>query len=220
MTYFPFYIDISDQNCLVVGGGKIAYRKIKILSEFNVRIKIIAPNISRQIYALESEINRNHLKKIIIIDREFEDGDIDDTDFVIAATDNELLNSHISRLCKKNNKLVNVVDVKEECSFIFPAIIKMKEMVVGISTGGNSPAMAAQIKKEIQKNIPDYYGELIEFLGENRDYIKSEVSDSGDRKKVYDELIELANLHKGNITGQDLVDIVNKYKMKLNSDVL
>ncbi|ROR28289.1 uroporphyrin-III C-methyltransferase/precorrin-2 dehydrogenase/sirohydrochlorin ferrochelatase/precorrin-2 dehydrogenase/sirohydrochlorin ferrochelatase [Mobilisporobacter senegalensis] len=220
MTYFPFYVDISNQNCLVVGGGKIAYRKIKILLEFNVRIKIIAPGISRQIYDLESEINKKHLKKIIIIDREFEDGDIDDTDFVIAATDNEHLNSHISRLCKRNNKMVNVVDVKEECSFIFPAIIKMKEMVVGISTGGNSPAMAAQIKKEIQKNIPDYYGELIEFLGENRDYIKSEVSDSGDRKKVYDELIELANLHKGNITGQDLVDIVNKYKMKLNSDVL
>lgn len=212
MAYFPFYVDISDQNCLVVGGGKIAYRKIEILSKFNVRIKVIAPNICNQIYGLESETNKNNREQIIIINREFEDEDIGDMDFVIAATDNELLNSHISKLCKINNKMINVVDVKEECSFIFPAIIKMEDMVVGISTGGNSPAMAAKIKKEIQKSIPGFYGELIEFFGENRDYIKNEVSVSKYRKKVYDELIELANLRGGNITRKDLKSIVDKYK--------
>lgn len=150
--------------------------------------------------------------QIIIHKREFQEEDINEADFVIAATDDEILNSYISELSIKNSKLVNVVDVQEECSFIFPAIVKNKELVVSISTSGNSPAMAVKVKKKIQKAIPEYYGELIETLGEYRDYIKNEVDIPKNRNKVYQELIQIAELSEGRLTFDMVQNIVNKYK--------
>lgn len=159
-------------------------------------------------------INRNDLgnAQIIIHKREFHEDDLKEADFVVAATDDEILNSHISKLCVNNNKLVNVVDVKEECSFIFPAIVKDKELVVAISTGGNSPAAAVNIKKKIQRAIPEYYGEFIELLGEYRDFIKNEVDNPKKRNKVYNELIRIGELSDGNLTFDVIQKIVNQYK--------
>ncbi|MDF2610224.1 MAG: bifunctional precorrin-2 dehydrogenase/sirohydrochlorin ferrochelatase [Lachnospiraceae bacterium] len=212
MAYFPFYIDISNQACLVVGGGIVALRKIEVLLEFEVKIIVITPTIREEIYMLKAEAEKKGKEQIIIKEREFEDGDINGIQFVIAATSDELLNSHISEFCKQNNIMVNVVDVKEECSFIFPAILKMDELVVAVSTGGNSPALAAKIKQDIRKSIPDYYGELIELLGEYREYIKEEVLVPKYRKQVYNELINLADYYKRNLTKEELISVVKKYK--------
>ncbi len=207
MAYFPFFIDISDKVCIVVGGGRIAFRKIEVLSKFNAKIIVIASNICEEICLLK-EVS----EQIVLNKRDFLDEDILQAEFVIAATDDESLNSHISGLCKKNSILVNVVDVKEECSFVFPAIVKKEELVIAISTGGNSPAMAAKIKKDIQRVIPDYYGELISILGEYREYIKNEINDIENRKEIYNELIHIAELNKENITFESIQDIVKKYK--------
>lgn len=213
MAYFPFYIDISDKFCLVVGGGKIALRKIQILLKFDAKIIVIAPNICEDIYIIKKSYDeKNDNDRILLYKKKFVDDDIVNAEFVIAATNDKLLNSHISEICKKNNKMINVVDVKEECSFVFPAIIKNEELVISISTGGNSPAMAAKIKNDIQKFIPEYYGSLIEILGEQRECIKKEVYNSKNRKQVYDELIHFAELHDGNITIDEIQNIISKYK--------
>jgi len=214
MAYFPFYIDINNKVCLVVGGGKIALGKIKVLLKFEVIIIVVARNICEEIYKIKKSYDEKESKEqIILYNREFHDEDILDAEFIIAATDNNLLNSHISEICKRNNKMVNVVDVKEECSFVFPAIIKNQELVVSIATGGNSPAMAAKIKRDIEKYIPEYYGELIELLGEQREYIKKEVSIPEYRKQVYNELIALAQLYGRNITTEEIENIISKYKV-------
>ncbi|KOA20697.1 siroheme synthase [Clostridium homopropionicum DSM 5847] len=214
MAYFPFYIDINNKIFLVVGGGKIALGKIKVLLKFEAIIIVIAPNICEEIYKIKKfHDEKNSKEQIILYNREFRDEDILAAEIIIAATDNKLLNSHISEVCKRNNKMVNVVDVKEECSFVFPAIIKNQELVVSIATGGNSPAMAAKIKRDIEKYIPEYYGELIEVLGEQREYIKKEVPNTEYRKQVYNELIALAQLYGRNITTEEIENIISKYKV-------
>jgi len=227
MAYFPFYMDISNKVGLVVGGGKIALRKIEVLSQFDAKIIVIAADICEEIYNLvktkekksdkelaekSDEESGETREKIVIVKRRFRDEDIAEAEFVIAATNDELLNSHISDLCRQHNILVNVVDVKEECSFIFPAIVKKNELVISISTGGNCPAMAAKIKENIEGIIPYYYGELMELLGENREYIKKNVNILENRKKVYSELMQIAETNQENIAEELIHEVVEKYR--------
>ena len=83
-------------------------------------------------------------------------------DVVIMATDDAELNSRYAELCRNNHILVNVVDVKKDCDFYFPAIIKQGEVVVSVSTGGSSPMLASKIKKDIRQNLRADYGQIAE----------------------------------------------------------
>lgn len=212
MAYFPFYMDINDKTCVVIGGGKIALRKIEILLQFGARIKVVALNICEEIYRIQENMNENKGEQIILIERDFIDKDICNAEFVVAATNEEALNSYISDICRKNKILVNVVDVKDECSFLFPAILKRDELVIAISTGGASPSMAAKIRRDIETVIPEYYGELIELLGEHREFIKTEVHLPEQRKQVYNELIRLAEINEGNLTVEMIQKEIDKVR--------
>lgn len=219
MAYFPFMIDISNQICLVVGGGKIAFHKVKLLSGFDVHIKVVGTEICRELSELveerriieqetveatgkqqeKADIETEMKTGIELVQRKFRDSDLDGMDFVIAATDDEELNDHISDLCKQRKILVNVVDRKEACSFIFPAIIQEKDLLVAVSTGGHSPAAAAYVKKKIKNHIPKYYGEMIETLGEYREYVLEHVDTAKKRKEIFNKLLEYGDSHEGKI---------------------
>lgn len=114
MAYFPFYIDIENKNILVVGGGTVALRKIEKLSHFKPSITVVSPKICREILKFN----------VKAVEREFDDNDLNGAFCVISATDNEQVNSHIFELCKEKNILVNTVDDKEKCGFIFPALVQ------------------------------------------------------------------------------------------------
>ena len=166
MAYFPFMMDISGRQCLVVGGGSIALHKVNIILEFDANIRVVAEELCPK---LRETAMKN--QSIELQERAFQDEDIEGADFVIAATDREAVNLHISKLCKTRGIPVNAVDMKEACSFIFPAILKEKDMVVAVSSGGSSPAAVSYLKDKLRRHIPDYYGEMIEELAEYRDYI-------------------------------------------------
>jgi siroheme synthase-like protein len=129
----------------------------------------------------------------------FTPDDLNNVDFAVAATDDAALGEYISGLCRDRNIPVNVVDKKEECSFIFPAIIKQGDMVVSVSTGGNSPAGAGYIKRRINKTLPEYYGDMVSRLGEYRDYILENVQSPEDRKQLFNRLLEYGDSHGGDI---------------------
>lgn len=211
MAYFPFYMDITDKIWVIVGGGTIALHKIKILIEFGATMTVIAPDVQEDIQWLQYQGEQNKQYKIELRQRDFEDSDLERADYVIAATDDNQLNSHIARLCRTQNILVNVVDVKEECGFIFPSIQKKENLVVAVSTGGNSPVLAAKIKKDLETTIPDYYGAFNELLGEYRDYIKQKIADSKARKRLYQELINLAEAKGRCLSEEELRDVIHRY---------
>ena len=199
MAYFPFMIDISNQNCLVVGGGNIAAHKVKLLSGFDVNIKVVGTEICRELSALAG---------VEIVQREFRDSDLDGMDFVVAATDDEKLNDYVSDLCRQRKILVNVVDRKESCSFIFPAMIQDKDMLIAVSTGGQSPAAAAYVKRKIKSQIPEYYGEMIETLGNYREYVLEHVDTAGERKAIFEKLLEYGDSHNGEIEPETVKQII------------
>ena len=126
MAYFPFYIDIKDKKILVVGGGKVALRKVEKLLQFEPKITVVAPFICDEIRKLG----------VSIIERKFIDSDIDDIFCAISATDDEVVNGHIFKLCSEKNILVNTVDDKDKCGFIFPALVNKNGITAGITSSG------------------------------------------------------------------------------------
>lgn len=208
MAYFPFMIELEDKNCLVAGGGSIAFHKVKILAEFGVHIRVVAPEICESMQMLEKGCDF----PIELVEREFQDADIEGMDFVVAATDDKKLNYHISDLCRQKNILINAVDMKEACSFIFPAMIKEKDMIIAVSSGGQSPAAAAYVKKQIRRELPGYYGEMIEQLGGYRDFILEHVDTAKKRKEIFNQLLEYGDAHGGSIPKEVVEALLKKDK--------
>lgn len=206
MAYFPFIADIEDMHCLVAGGGRMAFHKVSILSGYDVNIRIVSPEICDGLTGL-AEKN----KKISIIKREFTDSDIDDMDFVVAAVGDRKLCIHISEICRKCRIPVNAVDIKEACSFIFPAIIRDGNLLVAVSSGGSSPAMAAHIKKKIKENIPDYYGNMADRLGCLRSYVSGNINNAHDRKEIFERLVLYGENHDGDIPDKAVKEILKDY---------
>lgn len=199
MAYFPFMIDISGKQCLVAGGGRLALHKVSILLKFGVRIKVVGEEICPELW---------ELGELQIIQREFWDSDIEDMDFVVAATDDATLNERIADLCRQKDILVNAVDQKEACSFIFPALIQEKDLLISISTGGNSPAAAAYVKRKLKSYIPAYYGEMLETLSGYRDYILEHIDSAEQRKEIFNRLLEYGDAHEGEIPENVVNDII------------
>lgn len=189
MAYFPFFMDLSGKKGVVVGGGRIALEKLEKLISFAPALTVIAPEILPEIEILAKkavcncEGNKNSSDmKISIQQRYFEDTDIEDAFFVIAATDDGELNARISSICRKNRIPVNVVDDKEKCSFIFPSLVKKGSLTVAISTEGASPQVAASLRRKLETEIPDEIEDILDYLAWLRPIAKEKIPD--DRKRA------------------------------------
>lgn len=209
MAYFPFITDIEDMDCLIAGGGSVAMHKVEILAEYDVNIHIVALSASAK---LKEAAGSN--KRIDIKIRGFKDNDIDGMDFVVAATGNRELDMHISQLCRKKGIPVNVVDIKEACSFIFPAIIHKEPLLVTVSSGGASPALAAHIKKDINKIIPDYYASMAENLAGIREYVIGSTDNVKTRKQIFEKLVQYGSTHNGLIPEETVRKAIEESRLK------
>lgn len=198
MGYFPFFVDVENQNCLVVGGGVVALRKIEKLLPFNPNITVVSPKVHKEILSIEN---------IDIIKRKFDFNDLKEKSFVITATDDKVLNKEIYNSCEENNIPVNTVDDKDNCSFIFPALAKNKGATVAISTSGKSPLYAKYLRKKIESLIQDSES-IVDNLSKYREKIKNEISLEENRKVAFEKLLE-HSLSNESIT-DDLVDKIIK----------
>ena len=212
MGYFPFFVDVEKLHGVIVGGGNIALEKVERLVPFNAKLTLVASNIDDRIkqYACAYRVNQtanedvnedgikqhvsddkiNQRAHLQLIEREYRSEDLDDADYVIAATNISTLNEQIRRDARKRGLLVNVVDVTDSCDFIFPSVVKRGRLVVGVSSSGAGPQVAIRLRKEIEKVIPDDIEDILDFLAEERIRAKKEIPDSAERKKY---LIGLAD---------------------------
>lgn len=200
MAYFPFMIDLKNANCVIAGGGYVAYRKLVSMYEYGARITLVAP---KRIDDIDQFVNSNSDRVKLICDR-VKTCYVETADVVIMATDDEATNKKISEYCKKHRILVNVADEKDKCGFIFPAVHKQGEVVVAVSTGGESPVLASEIRNEIKEKIAYNYGELSKKLGEYREYILEKAAPKA-RKKVFSRLVAEGKKSLDNINA-DAID--------------
>ena len=180
MAYFPMFVNLKDQLCLVVGGGMVAYRKVKVLLDFEARVVVVGENICDKSNQLELQ------KKC------FEDADCDNMFMVIAATDDKELNHHIVGICNSKGIMVNAVDQKEDCSFIFSSYIKEKNLIAAFSSGGNSPVLAQYLKSQEKEILTPFLGELNEYMGKIRKRVIEKYDTEEKRKEIFKEIVNTA----------------------------
>lgn len=203
MGYFPFYIDIEDKKCVVIGGGIVALRKIEKLLSFSPDITVVAPEICDEILKI------SEVKTCI---RRFQDDDIKNAFMVISATDDEELNTYIYELCKAKNILVNTVDDKEKCDFIFPALVKRKNVTVGISTSGKSPLYARFLREMIEDSLQEDCDKITDTLSRYRLLIKREIKTEEKRKLAFERILELCLQDSENTDEKQIIKIIEELK--------
>lgn len=149
-NYFPIFIDLSDKNIVVIGGGTIAGRRAATLCEFAEHVCVIAPEISDQVEKLVSD------GKVLWIKDCYQSSYVENADLVVAATDVPEVNHKVKEDCmrlekEKNRKIfVSVADDRSLCDFYFPGIVKTEDAVIGISSGG-SPKHTKELRQKLEE---------------------------------------------------------------------
>lgn len=184
MSLLPLFIDIKDKPCLVVGGGTIAFRKVKMLSKAGASIKIIAPVICAD---LESHCEQNNIEIEL---REFTDRDINEQVLIIAATDNAQLNENISKLAKQNKILVNVADNFKKGDVVLPSVIDRDPIQIAVTTGGASPVLARLLRRNLERCTPSAYGSLASLVERYRQPTSEEIPNDDSRRRFWEEVLQ------------------------------
>lgn len=171
MPYFPMMIDISDKKVLIVGGGKAAFQKVKVLKKFCSDITVSAEKFD---YADNS---------IHYMTKPFDKSDIDRFDMVIGA-DNTKVNETVFKCCREKGIAVNIVDDTDKSDFMFPAVYTGDSLVVAVSTSGKSPTAASEIRDGIERSLPDNIEDIIEELNVYRAKLKEKGLTYAQRKEL------------------------------------
>lgn len=184
MDYFPIFLKLKDQACLVVGAGEIAARKIELLARAGAKITVIAREISPTVSSLQASHN------LTLLQQSFSPVDLGKFRLVVSATDNGETNRLVAKTATEQNIPVNVVDNPELCSFIFPAIIDRSPIIAAVSSGGATPVLARLLRAKIETVIPPAYGRLAGLADKFRDKVKQHIKRPAQRRIFWENVLQ------------------------------
>jgi precorrin-2 dehydrogenase/sirohydrochlorin ferrochelatase len=175
VVYYPAFLNLRGKEVVVVGGGRIAERKILGLLKTGADITVISPEITKKIDQARLK------KKLKHISRAYRKGDLNKAFLVIAATDSPAVNE---KAAKDAPCLLNVVDTPKLCNFIVPSTVIRGPLTVAVSTGGVSPALSKSIRKEIEKMYGPEFSHYLKYLRKVRSEAMETVPDKDKRSRV------------------------------------
>src|SRR6267143_5827336 len=182
MTLFPMFLKLERRSCLVVGAGTIGEPKIQSLLVAGANVRVIAPQ------AHQAVMDWARAGLIVWEPRAFLPNDLEDVLLVIAATASAELNQLVFNEAQRRNILCNAVDDPENCDFYFPSVVRRGQLQIAISTGGQSPALAQRLRRELEMEFGEEYSEWVEELGKVREKLLSSELDSDHRKQLLHSL--------------------------------
>jgi uroporphyrin-III C-methyltransferase/precorrin-2 dehydrogenase/sirohydrochlorin ferrochelatase len=147
-------------------------------------VQVVAPQLCDELAGLATD------GRIVHLQREFADADIEGTVLVIAATDREAVNGRVSELATARNIPVNVVDQPELCSFIVPSVIDRSPVQVAVSTGGSSPVLARLLRARLESYVPAAYGRLARLVESFRERVKQRFSRVEQRRQFWENALQ------------------------------
>lgn len=204
MAYFPMFINIKEADCLIVGGGQVALRKVKVLMDFGAELHVVSPAICDEIMLMSQEKKNIYVSKRQICDTDFENKVL-----VVAATDDKEANHRIAKKAKQLKIPVNAVDQIEDCSFIFPSYHRERNVVAAYSSSGNSPVITQYLRDKGKQMLTEFVGDIAEFMGEIRPYVKEHTDSEAIRKIIYKRIFELG-INNSRIPSYDEVEEIIK----------
>ena len=184
MDYFPLFLKLKDQPCLIVGAGDIAARKIELLGKAGTRITVIAEEIGSSVKAMQSSLN------LEIRQKSFDESDVIGMRLIVSATNDRKTNEQVAAAAGQHHIPVNVVDNPDLCSFIFPAIVDRSPLIAAISSGGASPVLARMMRAKIESMIPAAYGRLAQFAENFRPAVKQHIRTPSQRRIFWENILQ------------------------------
>lgn len=165
-SYYPIFLNIRGKRCVVVGGGKVAFRKIKALLEHGANVEVISPDLCPELTELAKA------KAISMPHQNYEPRVLKGAVIAITATSKKDINQKVADEARKQGVLVNVVDNLELSDFIVPSHFHRGDLTIAVSTAGLSPALARKIRSKLEQNFREEYASLTTLIDEVRTELK------------------------------------------------
>src|SRR6185437_14476001 len=162
MDYLPVFLHLRSARAIVVGGGRVAARKVDLLTRAGARVTVVAPELHEDLHQAVAARELTHLAET------FTPAHLDGAIIAIAATGSRDVNTAVSEAARERNVPVNVVDDASLSTFIFPAIIDRSPIIVAVSSAGHAPVLARWVRERIEAILPAGLGALARFMGEQR----------------------------------------------------
>ena len=161
---YPVNLVVEGRSCLVVGGGEVAARKVAGLLACGARVHVVAPYVGDEVKGQSG---------VTWEERPYRSGDLFGHRLVVAATDDRGVNEAVYRDAEAAGVWVNGADDPEHCSFTLPSVVRRGSLLVTVSTGGRSPALARWLRERLEEEIGPEYEVLLDLLAEERETIKA-----------------------------------------------
>lgn len=162
MDHLPVFLHLRAAPAVVVGGGRVAHRKIELLLRCGAEITVISPQLCEELTSRAAAGEIRHLAEAFLPRH------VDGARLAIAATDRKAVNTAVSEAARARAIPVNVVDDPALSTFIFPAIIDRSPIVVAVGSAGNAPVLTRWVREQIEALLPGTLGALARFVGERR----------------------------------------------------
>lgn len=185
--YYPIMLDLKNKNVLIVGGGNVAYRKIKNLIKAGANITVLSLEFIDQFKNIQDLDYYN--SNVEFIKDEYKKEYLKDLSLVIAATSNTHVNEEISYDAKELNILCNVVDNKNISDFITPSVIDNDEILISVCTNGKYPALSKYIRRDLEGKYKRYTKEYLSILEEFR--LEVLKRDEADKEEIINFVLDL-----------------------------
>lgn len=184
MQALPIFFNIKNRHCVVIGGGDVAMRKVSMLLKASAAITLYSPELCHELQDLVTA------KMITYKAEKFEQNQLLGACMVIAATDDEAVNTAVSVAAKVQNIPVNVVDAPDLCTFTMGSIIDRSPVVIAISSEGNAPVLARYIRAKIETMLPATYGRIADIAGEFREKVKDKFGTTQARRIFWEGVLQ------------------------------
>ncbi len=183
MKYYPLFLNIIDRRCVVIGGGDVAERKVERLLNFGARVVVVGKTLTPGLETMKKAGRINHIAA------DYDKALIDDAFLLIGATDQDDVNAKISRDGKKEGILVNIVDDPDKCDFVLPSLLTQGDLLIAISTGGKSPALAKKLKEEMEQLFGTEYQTLLGVMGQLREKLVVKGRSSNENRRLFEAVV-------------------------------
>ncbi len=167
---YPVMLEVRERRCVVIGGGSIGEGKVRGLLDAGARVTVIDPEPSTGLEELARD------GRVTLVRRSYRTGDLNGAFVGIAATDDGLVNASVFAEAEAERVLFNAVDDSQYCHFAVPAIVRRGDLLLTLSTGGKSPALAKNLRKKLSQQLGEEYGVLVDLLAEVREEALAERS--------------------------------------------
>jgi siroheme synthase-like protein len=182
MGYYPVFLEMKDRPCVVVGGGPVAERKVEGLLAAASRVTVVSPDLTPALAALKEK------GRLLHVARPYREGDLEGYELAVVATDDGSVNAAVAREGRERSVWVNAVDDPPNCDFILPSVIRRGDVVIAVSTGGASPALARRLREELEAFLEEDNAPLAKLLQDVRQELRARgiVVDAGSWQRAID----------------------------------